>query len=118
MNVREAIMAFAQSEKIKSGLIWASQGIELMGGLSMPEKLGAENEVRALINMVFHEVSISRNVAQDDIWNEVEKNMDQALVMLHSGVAAESLLHLTQALSKVTSIGHRSMTFLKEEGLL
>ena len=118
MNVKAAIMAFAQSEKIKSGLIWASNGIELLEGLSMPERPGAENVVRGLINMVFHEVSISKNVAENELWNEVEKNMEQALVMLNSGVASESLVHLTQALSKVTSIGHRSMTFLKDEGLL
>jgi hypothetical protein len=118
MNVREAIMAFTQSEKIKSGLIWASNGIELLQGLSMTEKPGAENVVRGLINMVFHEVSISKNIAPDRIWEEVEKNMDQALVMLNSGVASESLVHLTQALSKVTSVGHRSMTFLKDEGFL
>ena len=118
MNVKTAIMAFAQSEKIKSGLIWASNGIELMEGLSMAERSGAENVVRGLINMVFHEVGISKNVAEDSIWNEVEKNMEQALVMLNSGVASESLVHLTQALSKVTSIGHRSMTFLQDQGLL
>ena len=118
MNVQVAIMAFAQSEKIKSGLIWASNGIELLEGLPMPEKPGAEGVVRGLINMVFHEVSISKNVAEDKLWNEVEKNMEQALVMLNSGVASEALVHLTQALSKVTSIGHRSMTFLKDEGLL
>jgi hypothetical protein len=118
MNVQEAIMAFAQSEKIKSGLIWASNGIELLEGLAMTEKPGAESVVRGLINMVFHEVSISKNVAQDEIWEEIEKNLDQALVMINSGVASGSLVHLTQALSKVTSIGHRSMTFLKDEGLL
>ena len=118
MNVQEAIMAFAQSEKIKSGLIWASNGVELIEGLSMPEKPGAESVVRGLINMVFHEVGISKNVAEDKIWEEIEKDMDQALVMINSGVASGSLLHLTQALSKATSIGHRSMTFLIDEGLL
>ena len=118
MNTTNAIMAFAQSEKIKSGLIWASNGIELLEGLSMSERSGAEKIVRGLINMVFHEVGVSKNVAENEIWKEVEKNMEQALVMLNSGVALESLVHLTQALSKVTSIGHRSMTFLKDEGLL
>ena len=38
--------------------------------------------------------------------------------MIDSGVAPEAVIHLTQALSQVTSIGHRSMTVLKEEGLL
>jgi hypothetical protein len=39
-------------------------------------------------------------------------------VMINSGVASESLHHLTQALSQVTNIGQRSMTQLKTEGLL
>ena len=38
--------------------------------------------------------------------------------MIDSGVAPESVVHLTQALSQVTTIGHRSMSFLREKGLL
>jgi len=51
-------------------------------------------------------------------WDEVLRHIDKALVMINSGVAAEAVVHLTQALSQVTSIGHRSMTILKGEGLL
>ena len=38
--------------------------------------------------------------------------------MIHSGVGPEAVIHLTQALSQVTSIGQRSMSFLQEQGLL
>jgi len=38
MNTREAIMAFSQSEKVKSGIIWVSQALELLRGLPTPEK--------------------------------------------------------------------------------
>jgi hypothetical protein len=44
--------------------------------------------------------------------------MDRALVMMDSGVGEEGLIHLARAISKVTTIAHRTMTLLKEEGLL
>lgn len=39
METRQAITALYQSEKIKAGLIWVSQGLELLAGLSQEERL-------------------------------------------------------------------------------
>ncbi len=44
--------------------------------------------------------------------------MNTALVMLNSGVTHEAGYHLTQALTKVTTVGQQSMTLLTEKGLL
>lgn len=118
MNEQEAIMAFSQSEKVKSGIIWASQALELLGGLPVPEKAGAEKVIRMKIYMIIQEIRLARNVTGDSAWDDVEATIDQALVMIHSGVAPDSVVHLTQALSRVTSIGHRSMSFLKDQGFL
>ena len=118
MTVKEAIMAFSQSEKIKSGLIWGSQMLEFVKGLSGPEKLGAEKMIKAMIGMLVHEVRLAKTVAGDASWEDIEKAIDQAIVMITSGVAPESVAHLTQALSRVTGIGHRSMSFLKDQGHL
>jgi len=38
--------------------------------------------------------------------------------MINSNVAHEAGYHLTQALTQVTTIGQRSMTILKDDGLL
>lgn len=111
-------MAFSQSEKVKSGIIWASQALELLGGLPVPEKAGAEKLIRMKIDMIIHEIRLAGNVTGDSAWDDIEAIIDQALVMIHSGVAPDSVVHLTRALSRVTSIGHRSMSFLKEQGLL
>ena len=108
-------MAFSQSEKVKSGIIWASQALELLGGLPVPEKTGAEKVIRMKIDMIIQEIRLARNVTGDIAWDDIEATIDQAMVMINSGVAPESVVHLTQALSKVTSIGHRSMSFLKEK---
>ncbi len=118
METQKAIIAFSQSEKIKSGLIWVSQAIQMLNGLQEPEKRGAEKTTKAIIEMIVHEIQLGKNVTGDVTWDEVLRYIDKALVMINSGVAAEAVVHLTQALSQVTSIGHRSMTFLKGEGLL
>ena len=118
MNASQAIMAFSQSEKIKSGLIWASQSLEIVNSISGEGKKGAERVVRAIISMILHEIQLGKNVAGDGPWDGIERDIDRAVVMIDSGVATESVLHLTQALSKITTIGQNSMTLLREEGLL
>ncbi|MEE9418865.1 MAG: hypothetical protein V3W43_05275 [Desulfatiglandaceae bacterium] len=118
MSIQEAIMAFSQSEKIKSGLIWVSHAIELANGLPEPEKHGAGRIIKAIIGMVLQEIGLAKKLAGGQTWEEIEKHIDQGMVMINSGVAMESVVHLTQALSKVTNIGQRSMSYLKEQGLL
>jgi hypothetical protein len=112
------IMAFCQSEKIKSGIIWVSQSIQLLDGLQEPERSGGERMVKVLLQMVLREVSLAETLAGAEEWEAARDHLERAAVMINSGVAPESLHHLTQALSQVTNIGQRSMTQLKTEGLL
>ena len=118
MQISQAIPAFSQSEKLKSGLIWASHIVEIYASLPETEKQGAEKILKALVSMIGHEINIAKKAAPHNIWLEAEKDVDTALVMLNSGVANESAYHLTQALSKVTTIGQQSMSLLVKEGLL
>jgi hypothetical protein len=118
MHVNQAIIAFSQSEKLKSGLIWASQIIEMYIALSESEKPGAEKVLKTLISMIAAEIHVAKKAAPHDSWPAVEKDINTALVMLNSGVTHEAGYHLTQALTKVTTIGQQSMTLLMDEGLL
>lgn len=118
MNEQDAIMAFSQSEKAKSGIIWASQALDLLGGLPVPERAGAEKVIRLKIDMMIQEMRLARRITGDPAWDDIEPILDQAILMMNSGVAPDSVPHLTQALSRITTIGHRSMSFLKEKGLL
>ncbi len=118
MRVNEAIIAFSQSEKLKSGIIWASQIIEMYIGLAEPDKPGAERVLITLTNMIATEIHVAKKAAPHDVWPDIEKDINTALVMLNSGVPHEAGYHLTQALTKVTTIGQQSMTFLTDEGLL
>lgn len=118
MNTKEAILALSQSEKIKTGIVWVSQALELPRGLHPPETQGAERVIQALMGMIVHEVHLARKVSPGAAWDRLETPLEKAGVMIRSGVAAESVVHLTQALSQATSIGHEAMTLLKNEGLL
>ena len=118
MDTQKAIMAFSQSEKIKAGIIWLSQSLELVGSLSGLEAQGGHKMTQALANMVFQEIQLAKSIAGDERWEEAEKAVDQAIIMINSGVGIESIVHLTQALSQVTSIGQRTMSYLKENSLL
>ncbi len=118
METNEAIMAFSQSEKIKAGLIWVSQTLSLLEGLPGGEKAGGEKVINAVLNMVGNEIRLANAVGGDRGWGEIEPYLEKALVMVNSGVGAEANANLSKALSKVTSIAHGSMTFLKEKGLL
>jgi hypothetical protein len=118
MEINDAITAFSQSEKIKAGLIWTTQAIEMYKALPEGEKPGAEKIIRAIVDMIGSEILICRKSAPNELWMEVERNIDTAMVMINSSVAHEAGYHLTRALTQVTTIGQRSMSILKEKGLL
>lgn len=118
MKIDAAILTFSQSEKIKAGLIWASQAVEVYKALPEADKPGAEKIIAAIVNMIGSEILICRKSAPNELWTAVEKNIDTAMIMINSNIAQEAGYHLTRALTQTTTIGQRSMFILKDEGLL
>ena len=118
MQTRQAILSFSQSEKIKAGIIWLTQALEMLGGMPEKHRKSAERVAHVFLSAMLRDVHLSVRVSGDDTWREAEKNIDLALVMLDSGVARESTYHVTRALGAVTAIGQRSMAYLKNQGLL
>jgi len=112
------ILNFSQSEKIKAGLIWVSQALDLATTLPEHEKRGAVRCLAAIVNMLGHDVHLAWNLSGEAGWVQVEDAIGKALVLFDSGVGSEALHELTQALSRVTSIGQRAMLALKEAQLL
>lgn len=117
METQHAITALFQSEKIKSGIIWATQIVNMLDELPANEKPGAEKSVTILINMVGHESVLARRTTGDKAWVNIEKDIDMALVMINSKVPHEASYHLSRALRQVTGIGQKCMTFLIDKGL-
>ncbi len=116
MKISDAATAYSQSDKVKSGLIWLTQLLEIWAGFSDRDRRGAEKIIGAAMEMVAYECHLSRRLTGDEAWVQVEKHVDMALVMIRSGVPQECAFHFTRALSHVTGIGQRAMEFLKKEG--
>ena len=117
-SVKDAILALAQSEKIKAGLIWTSQTIDVSWGLPEEQKKGAERTVQVFLNMISREIALARTVTGNESWDGIDGHIEKALTMISSGVAQEAVVHLSRALSLVTNIAQQSMLLLKEQDLL
>jgi len=109
---------YMQAEKIKSALIWVNHLTEALKGLAPGDQKGAEEMIRTMVHMIASEIYLSKNMLASDAWGQAEKKIELALVMINSGVAYESSHPITQALSQVTSICHRSAQILKENNLI
>lgn len=118
MNPKTAITEFSQCEKIKAGIIWISNTLNLLPAMTAAEKRGAEAVAKSVIAMIGREAHLARKVAGDTAWMNAEKNIDMAMVMIESGVAQEASYHLTQALQQVTGRAQRAMTVLVDQGLM
>ena len=118
MDTRSDILAYSLSEKLKSGLLWANQLVEIYIGQKEDQRTGSVPVIRAVVSMIASEVQLAGKVAPAEQWESVDKHLSLALVMIDSGVAQEASFHLTKALSQVTTLGQRSMTRLVDQGLL
>jgi len=118
LEPKEAIMLFSQSEKIKIGLIWASQMLELISNLTDEEKRGGERIIHSLLNMVVQEAGLGQRILKRKEWEEIHSSVQKAIIMIDSGVAGEAVYHLTRALSKTTNFGNLAMSSLRENNLL
>ena len=117
METKQAIISFSQGEKIKGGLIWCSQCVQMALNLPQTEQAGAIRVIRGLVSMIANEVQLAQRVSQDPVWPEVDKALHTARVMIESGVTEEATYHFTQTLSQVNRISQKAMTHLVDRGL-
>lgn len=118
MQTRQAIIAFSQSEKVKSALIWCSTCAHLSQNMPEQQQQGAVRVLQSLVAMVANEVQLARQASGEPIWLEVDKILNTARIMIDSGVSGEAEYHFTQALTQVNRIGQKSLTYLMEQGMM
>lgn len=117
MAVKKAISAYAQSEKVKSGLIWICQVSDQVAAMDGPGRQQGLVLLKTLAHMVADESDLSGRITGDERWHTIGKKINMALVMINSGVPQETAFHLTQALTQVTRIGGQAAALLKKDGL-
>lgn len=117
ITVKQAISAYAQSEKVKSGLIWICQVSDQVAAMDGPGRRQGLRMLKTLAHMVADESDLAGRITGDSCWHEIGKKINMALVMINSGVPQETAFHLTQALIRVTRLGGKAASVLKERGL-
>jgi hypothetical protein len=115
--VKDAISAYTQCEKVKSGLIWVSHLADQVAAMENPGRQQALTLLKTLAYMVADESDLAGRITADADWYIIGKKINKALVMIESGVPQETGYHLGQALSQVTRIGGRAAALLKDRDL-
>ena len=116
-EIKRAISAYAQSEKVKSGLIWVSHLADQVAAMDHAGRQPAMTLLKTLAYLVADESDLAGRITADADWHQIGKQINTALVMIESGVPQETGYHLGQALTQVTRIGGRSAAMLKDNGL-
>jgi hypothetical protein len=116
-EVKQAISAYTQSEKVKAGLIWVSQVSNQVAEMETPTRQKGLMLLKTLAHLVADESDLAGRVTGDSRWHEIGKRINMALVMINSGVPQETGFHLAQALTRVTRIGGQAAAVLKAHHL-
>ena len=117
-GARKNILGFMYAERLKSALIITGQLLDGLLDLKEGERAGGLKMFSFFIKGVTSEMRLAANVMEDLDWNGLsgQLNLMEGYARLgHMEAARQELSH---ALSRVTTLGGRAMTFLKEADLL
>ena len=115
-DLQQAVVAYAQSEKVKSGLIWVCQVSHQVAAMDDAARRHGVSLLRTLAHLVGDEAQLAGKITGDRRWSEIGQKINMALVMIQSGVPQETAFHLTQALTLVTRLGGKAAAALKDKG--
>ena len=116
-DIKQAISAYTQSEKVKSGLIWITQVAGQVAVMDGPGRQQGMMLLKTLAHLVADESDLAGRITGDRSWHDIAKKINLALVMINSGVPEETGYHLARALTQVTRIGGQAASVLKSQGL-
>lgn len=118
MDAKQLILEFQYSEKIKSQLIICSNLLAQLGAFKGQERVGAEKIVKTYLQLVLTEIRIARNTMRSVNYHAAEKNVTESLRSLEVNDLANANLHISKALSYITTSCEGAMTNLQKNNLL
>ncbi len=118
MDVRQSILEFQYSEKVKSQLIIGSNLLAHVEALKGEERVGAGKIFKAYLQLVLTEIRIARNTVRSVNYHGAEKNLTESLGRLELGDLTNSNLCISRALSYITTSCEAAMMTLQKSNLL
>jgi hypothetical protein len=118
MDVKQFILEFQHSEKIKSHLIISSTLLAHVEALKGEDRSGAEKVFKTYLQLLLTEIRIARNTVKSVNYHGAEKNLTESLRMLEMNDLVSSNLYISKALSYITTSCEAAMTSLQKHNLL
>ena len=115
MALSVEILAYCQSEKVKAGLIWMSQGMLQFQGRPAARPGAAEELALSILAMLRDDIQLGWRLTGEEAWQRADEHVQRAVAMIHSGVAHDAPWHLTLALRRITALGEAAHARLEGE---
>ncbi len=117
-DVREAVICFQFSERIKSELVIAARLLGEIGELKGDELSGGKKILLSFWEAVLGETNLANNILRKQNLREAGAKVEEAAESVRSDEYLEATRRVSEAISRVTTSGGRAMEMLKEKGFL
>ena len=117
-DVREAVICFQFSERIKSELIIASRLLGEINGLKGDEFAGGKKILLSFLEALLGEINLANNILKQQNLSEAGVKVEKTMEKVRLDEYSEATRRVSEAISHITTIGGRAMQILKQRDLL
>ena len=117
-DVREAIICFQFSERIKSELIIAARLLRKTDELESDELSGGKRILLSFLEALLGEINLANNILRQQNIREASLKVEGAVERVRSDEYSEATKHVSEAISCITTSGQYAMEILKQKGLM
>jgi len=119
MDTKTAIITYQYSERVKSGLIIATQLLEQLRRLKNDEELSGGKKILIwYLEGLIKELRIAMNVLGESGYRDIERKMMEAIGEIQLSQYQEAQRSFSESISMATTSCQSSMSFLIEKKLL
>ena len=118
LDVRNAIICFQYTERIKAELIIAANLLGKIGELQGDELAGAEKVVLSFLRALQGEAGIAHSVLGMQNFEDAGKKVAEVEEKVRSREYSEANRRISEAISLITTGGQKATDVLREKGLL
>lgn len=118
MGIREAILDFQYSEKMKSGLIIGTTLLDQLLSLKGEELSGGQKVLAWYLEGLLREIRIAENVLGSGHYADLERKVMEVVGRIHMSQFQEAQWSFSEAISLATTSCQKAMNFLVEKKLI
>lgn len=117
-NVREAVICFQFSERIKSELIIAAKLLGKVGELKGDELAGGKKILLSFLEALLGEINLANNILRQQNFREAGVKVEEAMARARSDDHLKAVRSVSEAISCITTSGQHAMKVLKQKSLI